>query len=179
MYSVKVIYFSGYRSFELGVFKENDPKVSVIKKVLKREIQQLAEEGLEWIIVSGNLGVELWATEIVAELKLDYPELHLGIIYPFMAFGSNWNENNQEKKRLAEQLSDYVEAVSHQRYQSPSQLRNHTRFLLEHTDGCLLIYDEEFPGKTQYFLKDAEKYQEEHPYEIRLISMDDLQNFSE
>ncbi|MGM0157168.1 hypothetical protein IGI47_001478 [Enterococcus sp. AZ191] len=179
MDSVKVIYFSGYRSFELGVFKENDPKVSVIKKVLKREIQQLAEEGLEWIIVSGNLGVELWATEIVAELKLDYPELHLGIIYPFMAFGSNWNENNQEKKRLAEQLSDYVEAVSHQRYQSPSQLRNHTRFLLEHTDGCLLIYDEEFPGKTQYFLKDAEKYQEEHPYEIRLISMDDLQNFSE
>ena len=118
MDSVKVIYFSGYRSFELGVFKENDPKVAVIKKVLKREIQQLAEEGLEWIIVSGNLGVELWATEIVAELKLDYPELHLGIIYPFMAFGSNWNENNQEKKRLAEQLSDYVEAVSHQPYQS-------------------------------------------------------------
>lgn len=179
MDSVKVIYFSGYRSFELGVFKENDPKVSVIKKVLKKEIQQLAEEGLEWIIVSGNLGVELWATQIVAELKLDYPELHLGIIYPFMAFGSNWNENNQEKKRLAEQLSDYVEAVSHQSYQSPSQLRNHTRFLLEHTDGCLLIYDEEFPGKTQYFLRDAEKYQEEHPYEIRLISMDDLQNFSE
>ena len=179
MDSVKVIYFSGYRSFELGVFKENDPKVAVIKKVLKREIQQLAEEGLEWIIVSGNLGVELWATEIVAELKLDYPELHLGIIYPFMAFGSNWNENNQEKKRLAEQLSDYVEAVSHQPYQSPNQLRNHPRFLLEHTDGCLLIYDEEFPGKTQYFLRDAEKYQEEHPYEIRLISMDDLQNFSE
>lgn len=179
MDSVKVIYFSGYRSFELGVFKENDPKVAVIKKVLKRDIQQLAEEGLEWIIVSGNLGVELWATEIVAELKLDYPELHLGIIYPFMAFGSNWNENNQEKKRLAEQLSDYVEAVSHQPYQLPNQLRNHTRFLLEHTDGCLLIYDEEFPGKTQYFLRDAEKYQEEHPYEIRLISMDDLQNFSE
>lgn len=36
MDSVKVIYFSGYRSFELGVFKENDPKVSVIKKVLKK-----------------------------------------------------------------------------------------------------------------------------------------------
>ena len=179
MDSVKVIYFSGYRSFELGVFKENDPKVAVIKKVLKREIQQLAEEGLEWIIVSGNLGVELWATEIVAELKLDYPELHLGIIYPFMAFGSNWNENNQEKKRLAEQLSDNVAAVSHQPYQSARQLRNNTGFLLEHTDGCLLIYDEEFPGKTQYFLRDAEKYQEEHPYEIRLISMDDLQNFSE
>ncbi len=32
----KVIYVSGYRSFELGVFKENDPKIQVVKNVLKR-----------------------------------------------------------------------------------------------------------------------------------------------
>lgn len=33
---LKVMYISGYRSFELGVFKENDPKITVIKKVLKK-----------------------------------------------------------------------------------------------------------------------------------------------
>jgi uncharacterized phage-like protein YoqJ len=176
---LKVIYISGYRSFELGVFKENDPKITVIKKVLKIELQQLIEEGLEWVLVSGNLGVELWATEVVAELKSEYAELKLGIIYPFREFGQNWNETNQEKKRLAQQLSDYVESVSHQTYQSPSQLKNHTQFLLEHTDGCLLIYDTEFPGKTQYFLNDAQMFQQKHPYEIRLVNMDDLQNFSE
>lgn len=32
----KVIYVSGYRSFELGVFKENDPKIQVVKNVLKK-----------------------------------------------------------------------------------------------------------------------------------------------
>ena len=157
----KVIYVSGYRSFELGVFKENDPKIQVVKNVLKRELRQLAEEGVEWILVSGNLGVELWTVQTVAD------------------FGNNWNEGNQEKKQLAEQLADYVEAVSHQPYQSPSQLKNHTRFILEHTVGCLLIYDEEFSGKTKYFFEDAQNYQADHPYEIRLISMDDLQNFSE
>lgn len=176
---LKVMYISGYRSFELGVFKENDPKITVIKKVLKKEIHQLVEEGLEWVLTSGNLGIETWVTEVVAELKQEYPELKLGIIYPFKEFGNNWNENNQEKLRMAEQLVDYVEAVSHQAYQSPSQLRNHTRFLLDHTDGCLLIYDPEFPGKTQYFLKEAQTYQQDHSYEIRLVSMDDLQNFSE
>ena len=176
---LKVMYISGYRSFELGVFKENDPKITVIKKVLKKEIHQLVEEGLEWVLTSGNLGIETWVTEVVAELKQEYPELKLGIIYPFKEFGNNWNENNQEKLRMEEQLADYVEAVSHQAYQSPSQLRNHTRFLLDHTDGCLLIYDTEFPGKTQYFLKEAQTYQQDHSYEIRLVSMDDLQNFSE
>ena len=176
---LKVMYISGYRSFELGVFKENGPKITVIKKVLKKEIQQLVEEGLEWVLTSGNLGIETWVTEVVAELKQEYPELKLGIIYPFKEFGNNWNENNQEKLRMTEQLADYVEAVSHQAYQSPSQLGNHTRFLLDHTDGCLPIYDPEFPGKTQYFLKEAQTYQQDHSYEIRLVSMDDLQNFSE
>lgn len=104
---LKVMYISGYRSFELGVFKENDPKITVIKKVLKKEIQQLVEEGLEWVLTSGNLGIETWVTEVVAELKQEYPELKLGIIYPFKEFGNNWNENNQEKLRMAEQLADY------------------------------------------------------------------------
>ena len=52
----KVIYVSGYRSFELGVFKENDPKIQVVKNVLKRELRQLAEEG--W---NGYLSVGIWA----------------------------------------------------------------------------------------------------------------------
>ena len=47
--------------------------------------------------------------------------------------------------------ADYVNATSHQPYKEPSQLRNHTQFLLEHTDGALLLYDEEFPGKTSFF----------------------------
>jgi uncharacterized phage-like protein YoqJ len=176
METLKVVYVSGYRSSELGIFKEKDPKIKVIKNVLKNELRLLAESGLEWVLVSGNLGTELWAAEAAAELKVDYPDLRLGIIYPFLEFGSNWNEANQTKKMLAEQTADYVESVSHQPYRSPAQLKSHTQFLLSHTDGCLLIYDKEFPGKTSYFLQDAEKYAEQHSYDIRLITMDDLQN---
>lgn len=74
---------SGYRSFELGVFQEKDPKIKVIKKVLKTTIQQYIEEGLEWILIGGNLGVEVWAGQVVVELQKEYPELKLGIIFPF------------------------------------------------------------------------------------------------
>jgi uncharacterized phage-like protein YoqJ len=176
MENVKTLYVSGYKSFEIGVFQDNDPKISVIKNILKREITVFLEEGLEWILVSGNLGTEMWAAEAVAELKNDYPELQLGIIYPFKDFGSNWNEKNQASLAKIEGLADYVNSVSHQPYQSPVQLKLHTRFLLEHSGGCLLVYDKEYPGKTQYFLNDAEKFSERFPYEIRLITMDDLQN---
>lgn len=176
MENVKTLYVTGYKSFEIGVFQDNDPKITVIKKVLKREISDYLNAGLEWVLVSGNLGTEIWTAEIVAELKNDYPELKLGIIYPFKEFGGNWNEKNQTNLTKIEGLADYVDSVSHQPYQSPAQLKMHTKFLLEHSGASLLVYDKEYPGKTEYFLKDAERFSEKYPYEIRLITMDDLQN---
>lgn len=176
MENVKTLYVTGYKSFEIGVFQDNDPKITVIKKVLKREISDYLNAGLEWVLVSGNLGTEIWSAEVVAELKNDYPDLKLGIIYPFKEFGSNWNEKNQANLTKIEGLADYVNSVSHQPYQSPAQLKMHTKFLLEHSGASLLVYDKEYPGKTECFLKDAELFSEKFPYEIRLITMDDLQN---
>lgn len=176
MENVKTLYVTGYKSFEIGVFQDNDPKITVIKKVLKREISDYLNAGLEWVLVSGNLGTEIWSAEVVAELKNDYPDLKLGIIYPFKEFGSNWNEKNQANLTKIEGLADYVNSVSHQPYQSPAQLKMHTKFLLEHSGASLLVYDKEYSGKTEYFLKDAELFSEKFPYEIRLITMDDLQN---
>ncbi|MGM0124223.1 hypothetical protein IGI37_001597 [Enterococcus sp. AZ194] len=176
MNNLKTLYLTGYRSFEIGVFTEKDPKIQVIKKVLKAEIQQYAENGLEWVLTSGNLGIELWGAEVVSELKEDFPELNLGIIFPFEEFGSQWNETNQLKLQTAKQLADYVDATSHQPYKAPDQLRNHTQFLLEHSGGTLMVYDKEFPGKTEFFVKAAEQFSEKFPYVIHMITMDDLQN---
>lgn len=179
MNSIKTIYVSGYRSFEIGVFQENDPKIEIIKNSLKKELISYLEDGLEWVIVSGNLGVELWAAEVVGELKKEYPALKLGVIFPFKVFGSNWNEKNQQSLEKINEWADYINSVSHQPYQSPAQLKGHTRFILEHTGGSLLVYDQEYEGKTLFFLREAERFSEGIPYDIRLITMDDLQNSME
>lgn len=176
---MKNLYVSGYRSFELGIFQENEPKVTQIKKVLKNRLQNYLEEGLDWIIVSGNLGVEQWAVEVAVTLKNDYPELQIALIYPYAEFGSQWNEKNQIKKAQIEQMVDYCNQTSKVPYQSAQQLKNHTQFLLDHTDGALLIYDEEFPGKTKYFVEEIRKFKEKKAYSLAFITMDDLQNFEE
>ncbi|WP_071131234.1 DUF1273 domain-containing protein [Enterococcus timonensis] len=171
---MKNLYVSGYRSFELSIFQENDPKITRIKEVLKSNLKEQLEEGLEWVIISGNLGVEQWTASVVTGLKEEYPELKLGIIYPFKDFGSQWKENNQEKKIAVEAQADFVDSVSHAPYQNPGQLKNHTQFLLQHTDGAILVYDDEFPGKTEFFYKEALKQEN---YQLSTISFDDLQNF--
>jgi uncharacterized phage-like protein YoqJ len=167
---------SGYRSFELGVFQEKDPKIKVIKKVLKTTIQQYIEEGLEWILIGGNLGVEVWAGQVVIELQKEYPELKLGIIFPFEEFGNNWNETNQQVLTELKTQANYVNAVSHHSYQHPGQLKNHSHFLLTHAGGLILVYDDEYPGKTQFLLKEAQEYATENAFIIHQVTMDDLQN---
>ena len=51
-----------------GYFKEKTRK-SQLLKCLKKELASYIETGVEWILISGNLGVELWTAEVVGELK--------------------------------------------------------------------------------------------------------------
>ena len=51
---------TGYKSFELGIFKDKDPKVTIIKKAIKRDFKRFLDDGVDWMIFTGNLGFEFW-----------------------------------------------------------------------------------------------------------------------
>jgi uncharacterized phage-like protein YoqJ len=38
------------------------------------------------------------------------------------------------------------------------------------------VYDDEYPGKTQFLLKEAQEYATENAFIIHQVTMDDLQN---
>ena len=93
----KVAAISGYKSFELGIFQQSDKRVEIIKTALKKNIHSLLEEGYEWILISGELGTELWAAEAVFSLKEEgFEELKLAVITPFLNQEKNWNERNKK-----------------------------------------------------------------------------------
>ena len=54
-----------------------------IKKALHRKLTNFVEDGLEWVIISGQLGVELWVAEVVFEMQVEYPDLKLAVFTPF------------------------------------------------------------------------------------------------
>lgn len=64
------------------------------------------EEGLRWIIFTGNLGFEYWALEVAKELQTDY-DFQIGTIFSFETHGQNWNESNQVKLAAFKQV-DFV-----------------------------------------------------------------------
>ncbi|ORN06930.1 DUF1273 domain-containing protein [Lentilactobacillus parabuchneri] len=171
------LWVTGYRSYELGIFKDDDPKRKVLDTVLKNELVQAIVDGTDWIISGGQLGIEQWSLEVALSLKDNYPgELQTAMMLPFAEFGNNWNENNQTKLQTLKAKVDFSASVSEKPYQSPQQLRNYQEFMLNHTDQALLIYDLDNPGKSQYDYDKINKFAETHPYPYKLITFDDLQS---
>lgn len=172
------IWFTGYRTYELGVFKEKDPKVAVLKYALKKTIIEQIEQGLQWVITGGQLGVETWTAEVALDLKADYPELQVAMLLPFGHFGSQWQEASQTRLAELKQKVDFCAEVHHEDYQGPFQLRQYQDFLLSHTDGAVMVYDLDYQGKSQYDYQAIQHLREKSPYPLELVGMDDLQEFA-
>lgn len=159
---------TGYRSFELGVFKDNDPKVTIIKKAIKRDFKRFLDEGVDWIIFTGNLGFEFWALEVAKELQEDY-SLKLATLFPFETHGQNWNEANQAKLAAFKQV-DFVK-YSFPAYQSPAQFKQFNQFLIDNTDQAYVFYEPENETNLKYFY---DMMLEAKDYPLSRLTFDDL-----
>ncbi|WP_108671235.1 DUF1273 domain-containing protein [Peribacillus acanthi] len=176
---MKVLYLTGYKSFELGIFKNNHEGVNYIKKAIRKSLTPLIEDGLEWVLVSGQMGVELWGAEEVLSLKKEYPEIQLAVLTPYLKQEQKWNEQNQDYYHSIISKADYVDSISKKPYENPHQLRIKNHFLLNKSDALLIMYDEERPGSPRYTYEDAKKHKEQKDYPIFQITFYDLQQQAE
>ncbi|MGT2666627.1 DUF1273 domain-containing protein [Streptococcus rifensis] len=164
---------SGYRHTDLGLFNDKDPRVLVIKEAIKRDLRRFLDDGLEWLIFTGNLGFEFWVLEEALKLR-ETNDIHLACIFPFETHGENWSEQNQEKLAKFKSL-DFVTAT-YKRYENPGQFREYNSFLIDHTDGAYLFYDPEKETNLKYLY---EKLRIHHNYFLKLLRFDDLNEIAE
>ncbi|MDQ1145305.1 putative phage-like protein YoqJ [Bacillus sp. SORGH_AS 510] len=172
---IKVLAISGYKPFELGIFKKDHPSVQFIKLAFKKALLPLIEEGLEWVLISGQLGAELWAAEVLFELQFENPELKLAVITPFLDQQASWNENNKEWYESVLAQADFIDSVTKKGYEKPWQFRIKNQFFIEKSDGLLLFFDHEKEGSPKYLYEMAMEYQNKHDYPVELITFYDLQ----
>ncbi len=45
------------------------PEVHYLKQFIKHKIEQLLDEGLEWVLIQRQMGIELWTAEVVIQLQ--------------------------------------------------------------------------------------------------------------
>ncbi|WP_442594441.1 DUF1273 domain-containing protein [Neobacillus sp. D3-1R] len=171
----KNVTITGYKPYELGIFKKDHASVAFIKQAIYKELYPLVEEGLEWVIISGQLGVELWAAEVVFDLQVDFPQLQLAVLTPFLGQEETWSETNKEWYESIVVQADFVESITHKPYENPKQFYLKNQVLLHKSEVSIIMYDPEKDGSPKYFYEAAKKYSETHDYEIREITFYDLQ----
>ena len=174
MVSVLVV---GYKAFDLGIFGDKNQRLKIIKAAIRRDLIYLLENGMKWLVFTGNLGFEAWVLEVAKELQKEY-NFQLATIFIFENQGENWNEVNQEKLANFKNV-DFIK-YAYPSYENPSQFRTYNQFLLESTDGAYLFYDEENETKLKYLYR---MMKENEQYHIKKLTFDDLnemaENFSE
>ena len=170
---MNTLLLTGYSGFDLGIFKDSDAKVAVIKRTIKNALLAYLDEGLSWLIFTGNMGFEYWGLQVAKELQKDYP-FQISTIFDFETHGQKWNEANQA--RLAEFKNvDFVK-YAFADYQNPSQFRSYNEFLIENSDGALVFYDEQKETRLHYLV---DKMKDEPDYALNLLTFEDLQEVAE
>ena len=170
---MKTIVVTGYKPMELGIYKNDDQRIFYIKESLKNKLAGLVEEGLEWVLMSGQMGVELWAGEVVMDLKETY-DIQIGLLPPFINQESRWPDDMKHQYEELTMVADFYQPIYEKEYQGPYQFKAKDQFLIDHSDGVLMLYDEDTPGSPDFLRKRAIAA-EEKGYKILYITPFDLQ----
>lgn len=178
MKCVKSLLIAGYSHADLGIFSAKDPRMTILNRVIRKQLRRFLEDGVEWFVFTGNLGFEYWVLEALRELQSEGYDVQTATIFLFENHGEQWSEANRSKLLQFKQV-DFLK-YAYPRYVSPSQFRDYNRFLIENTDGAYIFYEPENETKLKYLYHSMLK---KEGYTVNKLTFDDLneeaENFSE
>ncbi|GGK02222.1 UPF0398 protein YpsA [Lentibacillus kapialis] len=173
---MKVLAVTGYKPMEINIFKHDDKRINVLKAAIEKRLIGFIEEGLEWVIISGKMGVELWVGEVVLEMR-GQDDVKLAIIPPFENQEERWPEPIQQIYQRLTMAADFFRPLYKGAYAGPYQYQVNNKWLIDKSDGCLLLLDDEYPGSNRYFYDEAKQAVTHYP--IYLITPSDLEDMAE
>lgn len=169
---MKVLTVTGYKPFEMNISALNDPRIAYIKAVIKRKLLTFIDQGLEWILVTGQQGIELWTCEVVFDLKQTYP-IRLAIVPPFDQQESRWPESLQNNYQEVLAQADFMKLLYDTTYSGPYQLKAKNSFVINKSDACLCLVDLDHPGSVRYILEEAQAKTNYPVYYITPLDLED------
>ena len=134
---MKTCAFTGHRPKGLG-YPESDGRCAALKEKLRSLILKLIEEeGVTHFISGMAQGVDMYAAEIVLELKERYPQITLECAIPYERQAVRWPEALRNRYfSIAERCDKETMLQTHY---TQDCLRNRNRYMVEHADMVLAV----------------------------------------
>ena len=109
------------------------------KEWLRYQIQQAITDGYTTFITGMGMGVDIWAAQIVLELREANPSLHLIAVEPYPGFAAKWTEEWRSAYQEVIAAADLVKRIS-QRY-APDAINNRLYWMVDHSSRLIAIYN--------------------------------------
>ncbi len=151
--------FTGHRPDKMQM-KEDE-----IKPLLKAQICNAINDGFTTFITGMAPGVDIWAGEIVIELKKNNPSLKLIAAIPYPGFGKSKHNEPLERFNFVKEHSDLVKEISTHYHKGVFQQRN--IWMVDHCNRVIAVYNGT-PGGTRNTINYAEK----SSVEVKLIEVE-------
>ena len=118
----------------------------LIKRELEREIRQAMADGLDVFITGMARGVDIWAAEIVLDLRDAGAPIRLMCASPFEGFERSWNDEWQRRYNRIMAAADHTLFVCNGYSRSCFQIRN--EWMVNHASRVIAVFNGE-KGGTQ------------------------------
>ena len=141
--------FTGHRPsrFAFG-FDEESAGCLSLKSALLSQIQGMCDRGVTTFLSGMALGTDLWAAEAVLALKKRGRPLRLVCVLPCETQADRWAECHRERYFSILEGADEVLYISC-RY-TPDCMARRNRYLIDHSDFLIAVYDGGDRGGTAY-----------------------------
>lgn len=140
--------FTGHRPEKLNQSEE------ALCGMLRAEIMQAINDGFTVFISGMARGIDIWAAEIVLELKQEGYPLRLICALPYDGFGDRWSVLWREKYQKILSQVDLVRVICKGYHKGCFQIRN--EWMVNHSARVIALYTGE-PGGTRNTINYAEK----------------------
>ena len=125
-----------------------------IKKDLEAAILQAINDGFVTFITGMARGVDIWAAEMVLQLRKQNPNLHLITASPYEGFESRWTEDWKVRYNTVMEQADLIRYVCKGYSKACFQIRN--EWMVDRSARVIAVYNGE-PGGTRNTIEYAEK----------------------
>lgn len=130
--------FTGHRPEKLNMTEGK------VKSALLKEIMNSAENGFNVFISGMARGVDMWAAEIVLELKEKFPDIKLIAAVPFEGFELKWSKENKAQYNDILSKADFVKYICPKFSYSSYQTRN--EWMVDHSAKVIAVWNGEKSG---------------------------------
>lgn len=121
---------------------ENDPMMDrdKVKPLLKKEIDRAIADGITTFVVGLSRGVDLWAGDIIADMKDENKSLKLIVVMPYKGYGDDYNLRWKQMFNYVCAFADYKK-VLHSSFTGYEVYEEQVKYILNNCERMVVFYN--------------------------------------